>query len=188
VAKSLFKNADIVIDRFHIVVQIYVALNTARVNLCKKSNPNYNKLKKYWKLILKDENELTDQKKYSYHFKKDVSQRDIVTYLINTDQHLKANYECYQGLLNTIKTKDLITFKAIVTNQNKDLHIKMTKALKLFRENMKYIENSFKYEINNGMIEGTNKLIKTIKRIACGYRKYNIFKARIMLIKGIVKG
>ena len=51
-AKKLFKNAKIVIDRFHIVVQVYNALNITRVRLCKKSNPNYNKLKTYWKLIL----------------------------------------------------------------------------------------------------------------------------------------
>lgn len=31
----------------------------------------------------------------------------------------------------------------------------MKKELKLYRENIKYIENSFKYDINNGVIEGT---------------------------------
>ena len=56
-----------------------------------------------------------------------------------------------------------------------------------FDENIKYIENSFKYEINNGIIEGTNNLIKTLKRIAFGYRKYEHFISRIFLIKGIIK-
>ena len=69
-AKKLFKNAEISIDRFHIVIQAYNALNTARVKLCYKSNPNYNKLKDYWKLIVKNENELSDKKRYSKHFKK----------------------------------------------------------------------------------------------------------------------
>ena len=63
----------------------------------------------------------------------------------------------------------------------------MKQALKLYRENIKYIENSFKYDINNGIIEGTNNLIKCIKRIAFGYRKYDHFVARIFLIKGIIK-
>ena len=35
-AKKLFKNADIVIDRFHIITQVYVALNMTRVKFCKK--------------------------------------------------------------------------------------------------------------------------------------------------------
>ena len=38
----------------------------------------------------------------------------------------------------------------------------MKQALKLFREYEQYIENSFKYNINNGIIEGTNNLIKGI--------------------------
>ena len=38
----------------------------------------------------------------------------------------------------------------------------MLKALNLFRGNIKYIESSFKYQINNGRIEETNNLIKDI--------------------------
>ena len=63
----------------------------------------------------------------------------------------------------------------------------MKQALHLYKENLKYIENSFKYDINNGVIEGTNNLIKCLKRIAFGYRKYDHFIARIFLIKGIIK-
>lgn len=64
-AKKLFKNADIVIDRFHIVIQAYNALNSTRVKLCYKDNPNYNKLKDYWKLIVKNENDLSEKKVFS---------------------------------------------------------------------------------------------------------------------------
>lgn len=186
-AKKLFKNADISIDRFHIVVQAYVALNSTRVSLCKKNNSNYTKLKNYWKLIVKNENDLSDKKKYSKHFKKEVSQKEIVQYLINTDITLKATYECYQGLINSLKEKNFNKFKAITLNQNKNLSLKMKQALKLYKLNIKYIENSFKYDINNGIIEGTNNLIKCIKRIAFGYKRYDHFVARIMLIKGIIK-
>ena len=63
----------------------------------------------------------------------------------------------------------------------------MKQALKLYRA-IKYIENSFKYDINNGIIEGTNNLIKFIKRIAFDYRKFDHFIARILLIKSIIKG
>ena len=63
----------------------------------------------------------------------------------------------------------------------------MKKAIKLYNENIKYIENSFKYDINNGIIENTNNLVKTPKRIAFGYGKYDHFIARIFLIKDIIK-
>lgn len=186
-AKRLFKNANISIDRFHIVVQVYNALNNTRVKLCTKNNPNYKKLKDYWKLIVKNKNDLSDEKKYSKHFKKDVSQKEIVEYLINTDKTLEATYECYQAIINSIKDKDLTKFKSIIYHPNNKLSPKMLQALKLFRDNSKYIENSFKYDINNGIIEGTNNLIKCIKRIAFGYRRYDHFIARIFLIKGIIK-
>lgn len=187
-AKQLFKNADISIDRFHIVIQAYNALNSTRISLCKKDNPNYNKLKDYWKLIVKNENDLSEEKRYSKHFHKEMSQRDIVQYLINTNLTLKATYECYQGLISSLKEKDFKKFSSIVFNQSKNLSQKMKQALKLYKENIKYIENSFKYDINNGIIEGTNNLIKCIKRIAFGYRKYDHFISRIFLIKGIIKG
>lgn len=186
-AKKLFKNADISIDRFHIVIQVYNALNTARIKLCYKNNPNYKKLKDYWKLIVKNERDLSEEKKYSKHFKKDISQKEIVQYLIKTDKTLEATYECYQGIINSLNDKDFNKFKSIITNENKNISDKMKQALKLFNKNIKYIENSFKYDINNGIIEGTNNLIKCLKRIAFGYRKYDHFIARIFLIKGMIK-
>lgn len=186
-AKKLFRNADISIDRFHIVIQAYNALNTTRVKLFYKSNPNYNKLKDYWKLIVKNENDLSEEKKYSKHFKKEVSQKDIVNYLINTDKTLKATYKCYQGLINSLKERNFNKFKSIVEHPSSDVSEKMKQALKLYNDNLKYIENSFIYDINNGIIEGTNNLIKCLKRIAFGYRKYDHFIARIFLIKGIIK-
>lgn len=63
----------------------------------------------------------------------------------------------------------------------------MLKVLKLYKDNLKYIENSFKYDINNGIIEETNNLIKCLKKIAFGYRKFDYFITRIFLIKGIIK-
>ena len=187
-AKKLFRNANISIDRFHIVIQAHNALNSTRISLCKKINPNYNKLKDYWRLIVKNENDLSEQKHYSKHFHKEMSQKEIVQYLINTDSTLKATYECYQGLINSLNEKNFNKFKAIISHSNKNISPKMKQALKLYRENIKYIENSFKYDINNGIIEGTNNLIKCIKRIAFGYRKFDHFIARIFLIKGIIKG
>ena len=99
----------------------------------------------------------------------------------------KITYECYQGLINSLKDKNFEKFKSIVLHSNAYISDKMVKVLKLYKDNLKYIENSFKYDINNGIIEGTNNLIKCLKRIAFGYRKFDHFIARIFLIKGIIK-
>ena len=187
-AKKMFKNANISIDRFHIVIQAYNALNITRVKLCYKSNPYYNKLKNYWKLILKNENDLSNEKKFSKYFRKEMSQQEIVQFLVNTNKTLKTTYQCYQGIINSIKENDFNKFKNIVLHKNKSISDKMKQALKLYNENINYIENSFKYDINNGIIEGTNNLIKCIKRIAFGYKRFDHFVTRIFLIKGTLKG
>lgn len=188
-AKRLFKNAKIIIDRFHIITQVYQALNSVRISLCHKSNPHYNKLKDYWKLILKDEFKLDNKSKfYSKHFHKEVTQKYIVDFLINTNKELKSVYNVYQGILHSISNKDFNKFKSIIYN-NRFNHInKLHNAFITYKQNINYIENAINYDINNGVIEGTNNLIKCIKRIAFGYRKFKHFISRIFLIKGMIKG
>ena len=63
----------------------------------------------------------------------------------------------------------------------------MKTTLKTYKEFKCYILNSLKYDYNNGLIEGTNNLIKCIKRIAFGYKSFSHFKTRILLVTGIYK-
>jgi len=184
---KLFPNAILVPDRFHIVIQARNVLDKTRISLCKKANPNYRKLKKYWKLILKSENDLDDKKKfYSPCFRKEITQKYIVTYLINTNKELKATYNYYQGILKSIDKRDINLFLSIINNKNNNLSIYANKANKTFINMKSYILNSLKYEYSNGIVEGTNNLIKQIKHAACGYRKFKHLKARVMLVKGLL--
>ena len=43
----------------------------------------------------------------------------------------------------------------------------------------KYIENMFESNITNGLIEGLNNKIKSIKRTAFGYSNFSNFKKRV---------
>ena len=186
---KLFRNAILIADRYHIVIQARNALDNTRIKLCNKNNPNYKKLKKYWKLILKKESELDNENKiYNKHFKKEMSQKDIVTYLINTNEKLYNDYQIYQGIEKAINSKDKQLFLNIVNNNinNKDISRKMKQALKTYKNMEKYICNSFDYEYSNGIVEGINNVVKQIKHAACGYKKFNHLKARVMLIKGLL--
>jgi len=184
---SLFRNAILIPDRFHIVVQVRNALDKTRIKLCTKSNPNYSKLKKYWKLILKDKRELDkDNKIYQKCFKKEMSQYDIVTYLLNTNEELYQTYQVYQSILYSIDTRNKDIFLSIINGKNLKISKYMKKAIKTFKNMKEYIVNAFGYEYSNGIVEGTNNLIKQIKHTACGYRKFKHLKARIMLIKGLL--
>ena len=184
---KLFPKAALIPDRFHIVLQIRNALDKTRISLCKKSNPNYNKLKKYWKLILKNEDDLDkDNKKYSKNFNKGMSQYDIVQYLINTDDTLYYTYNLYQGIIKSINNRDKNKFLNIIHNVDKKKLNKYSKtAIKTFLNFENYIVNAFDYELSNGLVEGTNNIIKQLKHNACGYRKFSHLKARVMLVKGI---
>ena len=53
--QKMFPNADIIIDKFHIVQLISRSLNKTRINIMNNDDKNYNKFKRYWKFILKDQ-------------------------------------------------------------------------------------------------------------------------------------
>ena len=117
-----------------------------------------------------------------------MTQKEIVTYIINTDKTLYNDYQIYQGLIKAINDRDKKTYLSIVHNNksNKNISNKMKKALKTYINLEEYIINSFDYEYSNGITEGMNNFIKQIKHTACGYRKFKHLKARVMLIKGLL--
>ena len=59
-------------------------------------------------------------------------------------------------------------------------------ALRTLKKYMKYIENMFESNITNGVIEGLNNKIKSIKRTAFGYSNFSDFKKRILIQAGII--
>lgn len=63
----------------------------------------------------------------------------------------------------------------------------MKTTLKTYKKFKSNIINSLKYDYNNGLIEGTNNLIKCIKRISFDFKSFSHFKTRILLVTGIYK-
>ena len=186
--KHIFPNATIISDRFHIVAQANNAFKCTRVQIMKKDKKNYNKLKYYWKSLQKCELDLDkDNKHYSKHFGKYISEYDIVQYLINTNKVLKETYNVYQGIIKAIRNKDINLFIKIIEAKHNNISDYMITTLKTYNKFKLFIINSLKYEYNNGLIEGINNLIKCIKRISFGYKSFYHFKTRIMLISGIYK-
>jgi len=59
-------------------------------------------------------------------------------------------------------------------------------ALRTLKKYMKCIENMFESNITNGVIEGLNNKIKSIKRTAFGYSNFSNFKKRILIQAGII--
>ncbi|MBE9390213.1 transposase, partial [Vagococcus salmoninarum] len=158
-ACELFPNAEVIIDRFHVVQLISRSLNQTRIQIMKQffgSNASkmkdYRKLKNYWRLMLKCSTEL-DFQTYNYQrlFKKPLPETEIIDYLVSVTQ---ANSEVSNVMLTSLKT---------------------------LKKHLSRIKNTFQYSYSNGPLEGSINKIKVIKRIAYGYRNFSNFKHRILI-------
>ena len=186
--KKMFPNAGIIIDKFHIINLISNALNNTRIQVMKKDKINYKKMKRYWRLILKDETELNCSKWEKFVCFKDLlTQKDLVNYIVSQNDELKNTYIIYQELLYAFKNNNKSLFNKIIDTDHTNISSYMKTSIKTLKEFRYDIYNTFDNHYHNGFIEGNNNFIKVIKRIAFGFRSFRRFKARIMICKGLIK-
>ena len=164
--KKMFPNAQIIIDTFHLIQLISRSLNKTRIKAMKNNKAVYNKMKRYWKLILKDRNELDYSKWKKYVcFDHLITQSDVVNYLINLNEELKQTYLIYQEILYSFKKKDFNHLRKTLNSINPSVSSYMKTSIKTLIEFLPYIKNTFENSYHNGFIEGNNNFIKVIKRI-----------------------
>ena len=186
--QKMFPNASIVIDTFHLVQLISRSLNKTRIRAMKVNKDCYNKMKRYWKLILKQRDELdfSKWKKFTC-FQNLMTEKDVVDYILEQNNELRETYFKYQELLSSIKNKNYTKFNTALNSINQDVSDYMKTSIKTLKQFSNNIMNTFKTNYHNGFIEGNNNFIKVLKRIAFGFRSFRRFKARIMICKGLVK-
>jgi len=186
--RALFPNASIVIDKFHLVQLYSRALNKTRIRIMNQADEHYNKFKRFWKLILKDRDNLDAAKlRYNRSFKKQMREIDIVDFLLEQSPELKACYNLYQDMKTAIKLKSLPLLNKALSAEESSLSYYMITSIKTTKKYKKYIINMFNCHYTNGVIEGINNKIKVIKRIAFGYRSYVHFRNRILITQGMLK-
>jgi transposase len=188
---EVFPKAKIIIDKFHMIQLFNRALNKTRIKIMNQNKKHYNKLKKYWKLLLKDRAKI-DYTNYKYHrcFKKYMCEIDIIHKLLNLDPELKASYELYHNVRYCIKNKDFQLLKKTLSHTYNKVSSYMKTSIQTIMKYINYIENTLKYDYNNGVLEGINNKIKVIKRIAFGYKCFYHFKNRILITQNLatIKG
>ena len=189
---DLFPNAKISLDRFHLVQLINRSFNKTRIkimNQCKnKDDRYYNKLKKFWSLLLKNCLDLKTERinrgrMFDYAL---LSEEEIVDIILSKNNELKIAYEIYQELLIAIQDRKFNNFKAIIEKYYYVSNEIMKTSLKTLKKYLEYIENSLTYDYNNGLIEGINRKIKTIKRTAYGYKSFYHFRAKILISNNLL--
>lgn len=189
VIKELFPNAEIIIDRFHLVQLISRSMNKCRIQVMNQFNKSngedqkkYRRLKKFWKLLLKNAMRISNTEYKHYPLFGQRTEGGMIEEMLEYSPILKANYVIYQSLLKAMTNKDFKALKFhVVEPVDPLISGYMRTSLKTLKKHLPYIQNSFIYPYNNGRIEGINNKIKVLNRVAYGYRNFMNYKKRILI-------
>ena len=176
-AQRYFPNAKIVADRFH-----YARYATEMVDTIRKEVQN--KLGKKEKKYFKHSRKLLLSR---YENLKDEKQKEELNYiLINYSEKLRIAYLEKEKLLDIIHMKDAekavkLLNEWVVRCAMSDIP-ELRNCAKTYTNWIEEIRNSLAVPYSNGPMEGYNNKIKTLKRVAFGFRNFTNFKARILLM------
>lgn len=193
VIKTCFPNANIVIDKFHVVQHLNRALNRIRVetmNTYRYTRPtDYRKLKQLWKLVLKNRENLEFEPFETHRlFEGKMTEKMMVDYLVALSPELSKAYHVINDLKYDIGTNDSLQFTEDLTLSK---HFPLRRYVRTCLNSLTYhldgINLSLDHHYTNGPLEGLNNRIKNIKRSGYGYRNFYNLRARILLVNRLFK-
>jgi transposase len=172
VIRSSLGDVEIVADKYHFVRQVEWMIRDLRTRMY-NSDIKFKELKKYWKLLATSPSRLSDK------------QLDVLARLKKLDSSIESCYEYKEHFYKIMETDEIIEFRVEFEGFIEKLESSEIKeSLYLgstFRNWQKEIENSVKYGINNGFVEGNNNKIKVIKRVSYGIKKFKTLEKLIQL-------
>ena len=173
-AKCLFPNAKIVIDKFHVVRYCTWALENVRKRIQKGLHPDERKYFKRSRTLLQmHKDKLNNEGKEAVirmlRFHKDLQE----AYL------LKEKFYDFMASRNSQEARALLR-EFVIHATVADLP-EFETLLGILRNWTQYILNAFDCKYSNGFTEGCNNKIKVLKRIAFGYRNFNNLRKRILM-------
>ena len=190
IARKLFPNAKIVLDRFHIVQHLSRAMNRVRIQIMNqfdRKSHEYKALKRYWKLIQQDSYTLSRKRFYRPTFRAHLTNKEILEKLLSYSQDLRDHYELYQLLLFHFQEKHADYFFELITESISAVNPIFQTIFRTFLRDQDKIINALELPYSNAKLEATNNLIKVIKRNAFGFRNFENFKTRIFIALNIKK-
>lgn len=165
IIRACFPNAQIIIDRFHMVQMLTRSLNSLRVAVMKK----FDDLEKI-------------HPRYNWHYKDSLTQEQIVMESIECDDTLTK----LQAFFTALDKHDTKAMKDIIYSKEKVGPL-IHRTLLTFRHNLKAVLNGASLPYSNGCLEGFNRKIKQIERTAYGYSNFINLLTRIRLEENKVK-
>ena len=189
-AKRLFPNAKIVLDRFHIIQHLGRAFLKTRIAIMnqfdKKSLP-YRALKNHWRLFQKDSCKLSLNSFYSKTFRQTLAPHEVVKKTLVFSKELTDYYTLYQLLLFHFQEKRVGEFFDLIEENRSKVNHYFQTVFRTFLRHKQYIKNALETDYSNAKLEATNKLIKDIKRLGFGFRNFINFKKRVFITLNIHK-
>ncbi|MGP1598598.1 ISL3 family transposase [Peptoanaerobacter stomatis] len=159
VAKSLYEEVEIIPDRFHVIRQFTWAFTRERIKLQKQEGIKTNR---NWKILTKRQRNLDEKGKERLE---ELLKKHKQLEIIHTAKE-KA-YETFKRQSVEEYREKLEELKEYVKENNIQEFKKAIKTIQVWEQD---IENMFKYDITNGVVERINRTIKQSKNIAYGYR------------------
>ena len=174
IARSFFPNAKLVIDRFHVVRYATNALDEVRRRIQKHLLPETRKyFKRSRRLLLSHQNKLSAE------------DRMVLNRMLGFSEDLARAYALKEAFYTMMDAKSSEAASLLLKkwlNADSILKIPEFKACSRMLRNWKpYILNMFDVPYSNGFTEGCNNAIKTLKRVAFGFRNFQHFRTRILL-------
>ena len=197
IARIYLPNALICADRFHVMKIINNALNKIRCEVMNRYSENkksdeYYLLKHKNELLFKDSLSIKDEKAdKNRHFKMRYTEGQILDLILQIDIKLKTAYELKELYYIFCESNVDMEFRrelldTVITEFKLSEVIEMVNIAYTLDNWKQEIINSFNtYDnrrISNGPIEGRNKTVKIILRLANGYTNFNRFRNRIMYV------
>ena len=189
-ARKLFPNAKIVLDRFHIIQHLGRAFLKTRIAIMnqfdKKSLP-YRALKNHWRLFQKDSCKLSLNSFYSKTFRQTLAPHEVIAKTLVFSKELTDYYTLYQLLLFHFQEKRVGEFFDLIEENRSKVNHYFQTVFRTFLRHKQYIQNALETDYSNAKLEATNKLNKDIKRLDFGFRNFINFKKRVFITLNIHK-
>jgi len=184
----MFPKAIFMADPFHYTKHVMEALDDIRKRLQNEYGPKSKEYKilknrKNVSLIRNYSNDIdwwTYTKRYRNGHMVDILKIDLKKQILSISPDLKRGYELKELFLDIIKhtsyedsKRQLLCWIDLCWESGIEEFISVSNTIENWLE---YICNSFKNKrYSNGYTEGTNNLIKVIKRVGFGYRNFKFF-------------
>ncbi|MDT2813237.1 ISL3 family transposase [Vagococcus carniphilus] len=195
--KTCFKQAKVIIDRFHVVKHINSAFNEFRIREVKKLNQashqkEAKKIKTNWKLLLKNRKNIDwyvfkSWRSYRATYSPLMTESMVIDQLLSYSDTLSETYNCFHNLLDYFRNKNQVAF----FNYLKELPKTIDREFKRKVENLlayeEGITNALIYPYSNGKLEAKNTHIKTLKRVFYGFKSFRNMRIRIFMINGLIQ-